>query len=113
MKLNNTRSTSVRGLHPAIIPDLFRVDGWCRRHLGYELIITGGTEHLHSERSRHYIGTDFDMRTWTTADSKAQITGQKRKKLFNKLKRFLGPNWWCLDEGSHFHCSWRPMRESI
>jgi hypothetical protein len=109
MKLNGSK-TSVDGLHPSLFTQLFRIDGWCRRHLGYELIITGGTERMHSNRSRHYVGTDIDMRTWTTEKSGTQITGDKRKQLLAKLKRFLGPDWFVLDESTHFHLSWRPLR---
>lgn len=100
--------------HHTLWPVLFRVDEWCRRpnNLNYELYITGGTEFLHSELSRHYVGTDFDMRTWTTPWSEKQIEGDRRKGLFARLKRLLGPDFYALDEGTHFHISRRPKRSN-
>ena len=109
MKLKSNH-VSVEGLHPALLPHLFRIDGWCRRHLGYELIITSCTDGQHSPTSRHYLGTAIDVRTWTTPESGTQITGDARTELATKLKRFLGADWFVLDEGTHFHIDWRPRR---
>lgn len=100
--------------HHMMWPHIMRVDKWCRRpnNLGYELVITGGTEFLHSELSRHYLGTDFDMRTKERWNGGPQIKGERRKNLFQRLKRFLGTDWFVLDEGTHFHVSYRPRRSN-
>jgi len=100
----------VSGIHPAILQDLFRVDEWCRRNIGYELVITSCTDGKHSKASRHYIGTAVDVRTWTTPDSGVQIADAQRTDLAAKLNRFLGKDWFVLDEGTHLHIDWRPQR---
>ncbi len=112
MRLKSTR-VSVAGIHPTILPNLFLVDEWCRRNLGYELVITSCTDGKHSRTSRHYLGTAIDIRTWTTPDSGKQINGAARSDLRARLKKHLGPDWFVLDEGTHFHIDWRPRRSEI
>lgn len=109
MKLKSN-TVSVDGIHPALLPHLFRLDDWCRDHLGYELIIISCTDGKHSSTSRHYLGTAIDMRTWTTPESGVQIGEPRRTGLFTGLKNFLGRDWFVLDEGTHFHIDWRPRR---
>ncbi len=99
------------GLHPMLVPHLFRIDEWCRRHLGYELVITSCTDGQHSNTSRHYLGTAIDVRTWTDPESGQQIEQARRPDLVTKLKRFLGRDWFVLDEGTHIHIDWRPTRQ--
>ncbi len=111
MKLKS-QSVPVDGLHAALLPHLFRLDAWCREeaNLGYELIIASCTDGQHSKTSRHYLGTAIDMRTWTTPSSGVQLEDSRRIALVDSLKTFLGPDWFVLDEGSHFHIDWRPRR---
>ncbi len=109
MRLKSNR-VSVEGLHPAIFAHLFRIDEWCRRHFGYELVITSCTDGKQSKTSRHYLGTAIDVRTWTAPDSGTQIEQTQRTDLVTRLKRFLGRDWFVLDEGTHIHIDWRPQR---
>jgi len=103
-------AVSVNGIHPALVPHLFRLDEWCRDHLGYELVITSCTDGKHSKTSRHYLGTAIDVRTWTTPESGVQISEPRRTGLVAGLKAFLGRDWFVLDEGTHIHIDWRPRR---
>jgi len=105
-------SVSVDGLHPALLPHLFRLDHWCRDHLGYELVITSSTDGVHSATSRYYLGTAIDMRTWTTPESGVQMAEPRGTGLVAGLKAFLGRDWFVLDEGTHIHIDWRPRRKS-
>ncbi len=111
MKLKSD-TVSVDGLHPALLPYLFRLDAWCREesNLGYELIITSCTYGQHSRTSRHYLGTAIDIRTWTTPSSGVQLEDSRRMALVTALKNFLGRDWFVLDEGTHIHIDWRPQR---
>lgn len=105
------KSTKVKvaRMHPDIWPDLFRLDEAWRRWTDMELLITSARDGTHSDTSDHYWGGAIDIRTWRDpAGKKGQISGNKRKQLLSKTKRLLGRNWYVLDEGTHFHLSWRP-----
>lgn len=112
MRLKSNR-VSVDGLHPKMLPILFRLDAWWRKpdNFGYELILTSVCDGRHSKQSQHYRGLAWDCRTWQRENSGTQVTGEKRDQLFRKLKRYLGKDFFVLDEGTHFHIDWRPHHD--
>lgn len=112
MKRKDT-SVILEGLHRQVQTKIVELDEYLIETglLPYGVVVTAGLDGKHSVRSRHYIGTAFDMRTWTTATSGIQITGAKRLALFRAVKAYLGPNWFILDEGNHFHIDYRPLYE--
>jgi hypothetical protein len=107
MKRKNS-SVNFAGMHPDIWPFVFYLDDKWREWTDYELIITSARDGRHSSTSDHYWGGALDVRSWTTETSGEQITGDKRKEIFEKVQTCMGQNWYCLDEGDHFHLSYRP-----
>jgi len=103
------KGARVEDMHKEMWPMAVRLDLWWRKYFGYELHITSGKNGKHSKASDHNWGGGLDLRTWTTAISGEQTSSTKRRELLNRLKRFLGKHWFVLDEGTHFHISYRPQ----
>lgn len=108
---NNNFNDAIKTLRPEVIRAMFVVDIIWREQLQYELIITSVEDGKHSKRSRHYLGLAFDARTWTTAYSGQQLPSKRRKALLELCKNILGEDWFILDEGTHFHFDYRPLRK--
>lgn len=99
------------GIHPVMVMPLFRMDEWWRRTLGFEMTITSCIDGRHSPTSRHYIGTAVDLRTWDSPDSGRQIQEPHRSDLLRKFIKYLGRDWFVIDEGDHWHVDYRPRRD--
>ena len=101
-------NVDVTRLHSAMWPMVMDLDFFWRNEVGYELIITHGIDGEHSVRSRHYIGCAIDIRTWTSPDSRRQMSGTRREALLAQVQRRLGENFRVLDleyngAKTHFH----------
>ena len=109
MKLKN-ETVSVAGMHPDVWEPLFKLDRAHREWHGDELTLTSCRDGKHSSTSDHYWGGAVDMRTWAKGDPGTQLSGLARERLFENVQTLMGDNWYCLDEGDHFHLSYRPRR---
>ena len=99
----------VSGMHSEVWPSMMRLDSYLRgSNFSCELTITSAKDGKHSKHSRHYIGTAVDLRTWNNNYSGTQLKGDKRQDFWNVVKEVLGPDWFVLDEHTHFHCDYRP-----
>jgi len=100
----------IEGIHPRMWEHMLLADVFWRRHIGYELVATSIVDGKHTaRRSDHYSGTAFDGRTWTGIESGKQMSPETRGLLLNAYKDFMGDDFYIVDEGTHWHTSWRPM----
>lgn len=100
---------SVYGAHPFIWLHIQHASKFWNTHM-HGLTITSMCDGKHSKHSDHYKGMAWDTRTWTTRDSGVQVYGDARSILFEKYIEHMGDQFFVLDEGTHFHTSWRPTR---
>lgn len=97
------------GMHSHIWPTMVKLDRRVQDEGWPEITITSGREGRHSsERSRHYLGTAVDIRTWTTPESGVQMVGTMRQEFWQKVQMELGEDWFLLDHNTHFHLDYRP-----
>ena len=70
-------------------------------NLKIDLVLTSGTDWIHSEKSDHYIGNAVDIRInkWTL-DEKAHF--------IRNLKNQLNGDYFILEHKTHIHISFRP-----
>jgi len=106
------KSVSLEQMSPAMWPMANRVDHVYREELGYELMITAGSELTvkHKKGSFHYPENTpdkfcraIDCRTRSSKYTKTQLQGDKRIDFHNKIIAAAGENFQVIDEGDHFN----------
>lgn len=102
-------SVSVRGLETELVVALFDLDMLWRKMVGYELIITSARDGRHKRASQHYKGDAVDIRTWTTESSGTQLSGENRRRVYQNVTDYLGPDFIVIDERDHLHIHYRPL----
>ena len=111
------KSVSLEGMNPAMWPMAMRVNHVYLEVLGYELVITSGSEPdpdpnkpVHKEGSFHYpentpdkMCRAIDMRTHISKFNDLQLVGESRKAFHRRVQKAAGENFQVIDEGNHFH----------
>lgn len=98
-----SKRVKFEGIHPAMVPFMFRADEIVRKHLGYEMIITSCLDGKHSETSKHYLGCAWDIRTWKRENGRGQqIPWDKKLALADELNKEI-PEMQFIAEASHIH----------
>jgi uncharacterized protein YcbK (DUF882 family) len=94
---------SIAGLQPEMAVALVVVSGVYERLGVSEVVITSGTDGIHSPKSRHYLGFALDFRT-------RNVPLAQRDELAKQIKKALGQDFFVLLESDHLHIDFRPRR---
>jgi hypothetical protein len=97
------KNVKIQGLTPEILLAIMIVNEVYKSY-SIEFVITSVTDSKHTAtNSLHYSGNAFDCRT---SNIPVNIP---REMILNDIKEALGPNFYVLDEKSHFHISYKPI----
>jgi len=109
--IKSKRGVSIDNCRPEILIALISVDPIYAKH-GVDTVVTSGSEpYKHSAlRSAHYRGDAVDLRI-------KNVEVDKRARVFQAIKRKLGPDFVVLHEGKgkaweHIHIHWSPIFHS-
>ncbi len=70
--------------------------------LGFDVVITSGTDGKHMRQSKHYDGNALDIRT-------VNIPRTARAPYLAQLRVRLGEDYDVIDEGNHIHIEYDPL----
>ena len=92
------KGISLAGLRAEIIPAMIIVNDYFK-NLNKPFVITSGSEGVHMQGSKHYIGEAFDLRTF-------ELTPAELDDLVNDLNVLLSNNYDIVRESDHVHIEW-------
>jgi hypothetical protein len=93
---------SLQGLRIPMRKVLIAADKIWKRHM-QELVITSGTDGLHSPGSLHYYGYALDFRSRYFTDYEKQVVCEELEKELNS------PVYRVINEKTHIHVEWRGL----
>ena len=111
------KTVSLEGMNPAMWPMAMRVNHVYLEVLGYELVVTSGSEPdpdpnkpVHKEGSFHYpentpdkMGRAIDCRTHISKFNDLQLVGASRAAFHSKVQAAAGKDFQVIDERNHLH----------
>ena len=98
MKLKN--NASLVGVRWEMFDAAVKVEE-CYQKLGFECVITSGSDGQHMKGSLHYKGLALDFR-------KRNVPIVMRPKLLKAIRQALGPDFDVVDEKDHIHTEFDP-----
>lgn len=92
------RRVSIARLVPDCAAGLLRLADWWQDQFYTPLVVTSTDESHHSERSFHYVGAAFDVRTRDVPMFEPASNVWARE-----IATLLGPDWDVVVESTHLH----------